>query len=115
MSYGFTMMKNIVGKLLVFPKALSNFSINYHLKKKESWYVQSGKFKFKWFNLEDGELQEQFLNVGDSVLIERGLPHQLVSLEDNSIIIEVSTEHFDSDSYRLWRNSPETLIDDDTI
>ena len=89
--------------------------MHYHLKKKESWYVQSGKFKFKWFNLEDGELQEQFLNVGDSVLIERGLPHQLVSLEDNSIIIEVSTEHFDSDSYRLWRNSPETLIDDDTI
>lgn len=103
------------GKLLVFPKALSNFSMHYHLKKKESWYVQSGKFKFKWFDLENAELQEQFLNEGDSVLIERGLPHQLISLEDNSIIVEVSTEHFDSDSYRLWKNSPETLIDDDTI
>ena len=38
---------------------------------------------------------------GTCITIERGQPHQLVVLEDNSEIFEVSTQHFDSDSYRI--------------
>ena len=48
---------------------------------------------------------------GDSVLIERGQPHQLTSLKPNSIVFEVSTQHFDEDSYRIYRNNPSTLVD----
>ena len=47
---------------------------------------------------------------GDSVLIERGQPHQLISLEDNSIVFEVSTQHFDEDSYRIYRDTPNDLL-----
>ena len=38
---------------------------------------------------------------GDCITIERGMPHQLIALEDGSEIFEVSTQHFDEDSYRI--------------
>jgi dTDP-4-dehydrorhamnose 3,5-epimerase-like enzyme len=80
------------------------------LIKKESWYVQEGRFQFNWIDVENGKLEGTTLERGQSVLIERGLPHQLIALEDNSIIFEVSTEHFDEDSYRIYRQSPEDLL-----
>lgn len=98
------------GKLLVFEKDRNRFSMHYHLQKKESWYVQQGRFQFNWIDVENGKLTGKTLETGDSVLIERGLPHQLIALEDNSIVFEVSTEHFDEDSYRIYRNSPEDLL-----
>jgi mannose-6-phosphate isomerase-like protein (cupin superfamily) len=98
------------GKLLVFTKDRNRFSMHYHLIKKESWYVQEGRFQFNWIDVENGKLEGTILEKGQSVLIERGLPHQLIALEDNSIIFEVSTEHFDEDSYRVYRNSPEDLL-----
>jgi len=99
------------GKLLVFNKAGDKFSMHYHMKKKETWFVQSGSFLFKWIDVENGRIESSTMVNGDSVLIERGLPHQLIALEDNSTIFEVSTEHFDDDSYRIYRDSPNDLID----
>jgi mannose-6-phosphate isomerase-like protein (cupin superfamily) len=98
------------GKLLVFTKDRNRFSMHYHLIKKESWYVQEGRFQFNWIDVENGKLQGTTLEKGQSVLIERGLPHQLIALQDNSIVFEVSTEHFDEDSYRVYRDSPEDLL-----
>ena len=56
-------------------------------------------------------LKSETLVSGQKVMIERGLPHQLIALEDNSTIFEVSTQHFDEDSYRIYRDSPNDLID----
>jgi mannose-6-phosphate isomerase-like protein (cupin superfamily) len=98
------------GKLLVFTNDRNRFSMHYHLIKKESWYVQEGRFQFNWIDVENGKLQGTTLEKGQSVLIERGLPHQLIALQDNSIVFEVSTEHFDEDSYRVYRDSPEDLL-----
>lgn len=98
------------GKLLVFTKERNRFSMHYHLQKKESWYVQEGRFQFNWIDVENGKLMGKTLEKGESVLIERGLPHQLIALEDNSIVFEVSTEHFDEDSYRVYRETPEDLL-----
>ena len=98
------------GKLLVFTKQGNKFSMHYHLKKKETWYVQSGGFDFHWIDVENGKRMRKIIKEGDSVLIERGLPHQLVALENNSTIVEVSTEHFDEDSYRIYRGSPDDLL-----
>lgn len=98
------------GKLLVFNKQGDKFSMHYHLKKKETWYVQEGSFQFNWINVEDGKFDSRVIIKGESVLIERGLPHQLIALEDNSTIFEVSTQHFDEDSYRIYRDSPNDLL-----
>lgn len=97
------------GKLLVFPKQFSRFSLHYHILKKETWYIQSGSFELHWIDTENGRLVIDVLNEGDTVLINRGQPHQLVSLQDNSVVFEVSTEHFDEDSYRIYRNNPNDL------
>jgi mannose-6-phosphate isomerase-like protein (cupin superfamily) len=99
------------GKLLVFNKEGDKFSMHYHLKKKETWFVQSGSFLFKWIDVENAQIQSRTIVNGESVLIERGLPHQLIALEDNSTIFEVSTQHFDEDSYRIYIDSPNDLID----
>jgi quercetin dioxygenase-like cupin family protein len=98
------------GKLLVFNKAGDRFSMHYHMLKNETWYVQKGKFRFYWIDTESAKKEYIKLNEGDSVYIERGLPHQLIALDDESTILEVSTEHFDEDSYRIYRNGPEDLI-----
>lgn len=98
------------GKLLVFTKDRNRFSMHYHLQKKESWYVQEGRFQFNYIDVENGKLKGTQLEKGQSVLIERGQPHQLIALEDNSIVFEVSTEHFDEDSYRVYRETPEDLL-----
>ena len=97
------------GKLLVFTNSGNKFSMHYHMLKNETWYVQEGAFQFDWIDTESAERCYTQLQKGDVVYIQKGLPHQLTSLIDNSIVFEVSTEHFDDDSYRIYRNGPQDL------
>ena len=38
--------------------------MHYHIQKKESWYVQEGRFQFNWLNVEDGKLEGKTLEKG---------------------------------------------------
>jgi quercetin dioxygenase-like cupin family protein len=87
------------GKVLVFKKGCS-FSMHYHLIKDETWYVQSGEFIYRWIDTETAKWHEKIIKVGDTVRQLPGMPHQLEALTDGEIF-EVSTQHFDSDSYRI--------------
>ena len=89
------------GKILRFFKSGNKFSLHYHMLKKESWYVAKGSFDYVWLDTESGSENTSQISVGSCITIERGLPHQLIALEDNSEIFEVSTQHFDEDSYRI--------------
>jgi quercetin dioxygenase-like cupin family protein len=89
------------GKLLVFKQGCS-FSMHYHMIKQETWYVQKGEFLFTWIDTELGEKNSKVLHIGDVVTILIGMPHQLYAMEEGEII-EVSTQHFDSDSYRIYK------------
>lgn len=89
------------GKILHFNKD-SKFSMHYHLIKKETWYVYSGKFIFKYIDTRTADIQSVELNVGDTVTNEIGEPHQILCLEEGDIF-ETSTQHFDSDSYRVMK------------
>lgn len=91
------------GKLLVFPEKNKSFSMHYHMKKIETWYVNSGTFIFTWIDVNAAMTHYKLIQAGDVVEIPQGQPHQLESVEDDSVIFEVSTEHFDNDSYRIWR------------
>ena len=51
---------------------------------------------------ETAEVVQEVLTPGDSVRQLPGQPHQLEALTEG-IIYEVSTQHFDSDSYRVWK------------
>ena len=98
------------GKLLVFPNEGNRFSMHYHMIKNETWYVQKGAFEFHWIDTDEAKLHKEILNVGECVYIDRGKPHQLIALEPESIVFEVSTQHFDDDSYRIYRNNPNDLL-----
>lgn len=89
------------GKLLHFNKAGNKFSMHFHKNKDESWYVQHGSFTLKVINTENGTIDEQTLNTGDSIRIYPLVVHQLVALEDDSEIIEVSTADSAEDNYRV--------------
>ena len=89
------------GKLLIFKKGC-RFSMHYHLIKDETWYVDKGEFIYRWIDTETAELHEQKLKVGDVVRQRVGQPHQIMAITDGTIF-EVSTQHFDDDSYRVFK------------
>lgn len=87
------------GKLLEF-KAGRKFSLHYHLAKREVFYVLSGTLDLFFLDLQTGRRLGKRLLVGDVVEIPRGCPHQAYAVTD-AAIIEISTHHEDSDSYRV--------------
>jgi len=67
----------------------------------EVFYLQSGKMMIYYSEDDDLENANQLiLNAGDNFHVYRGLRHQMVALEDSELF-EFSTQHFDSDSYRV--------------
>lgn len=89
------------GKILVFNKGCK-FSMHYHLIKQETWYVNKGSFIYHWIDTEKGKEHINIIGPGDVVTQYPGMPHQLEALEDGEIF-EISTQHFDTDSYRIWK------------
>jgi quercetin dioxygenase-like cupin family protein len=88
------------GKLLYFVKG-RRCSWHHHKLKDEVFYIQSGKLVVKYSDDDDlAEANELILEKGDSFHVYRGLRHQMVALEDTELF-EFSTQHFDSDSYRI--------------
>jgi mannose-6-phosphate isomerase-like protein (cupin superfamily) len=89
------------GKILHF-KTGAKFSMHFHMKKRETWYVTSGRFVFRWINTANADIVEEILLPGDTITNFVGDPHQIVCEEEGEIF-EVSTTHFDSDSYRVGK------------
>tara|TARA_B100000945_G_scaffold27121_1_gene18881 strand:+ start:2451 stop:2825 length:375 start_codon:yes stop_codon:yes gene_type:complete len=91
------------GKILRFKKGAS-FSMHYHVKKEETWAVVKGVLKLEYFDLEKAERLEKELREGDTVHLTPCVPHKLTALEESSVF-EVSTQHFEDDSYRVEKGS----------
>ena len=94
--------KEYCGKLLHIIKG-KKCSWHYHILKDETFYLQEGKLLVRYSdenNIEDAK--ELILEKGDKFHVYRGLRHQMFALEDSDLF-EFSTEHFDSDSYRILR------------
>jgi quercetin dioxygenase-like cupin family protein len=88
------------GKVLYFFKD-KRCSFHYHKLKDETFYVQSGKILLRYSDTDEPE-HEVILNRGDNFHIYRGLRHQMIAL-DNTELFEFSTQHFDEDSYRIFK------------
>tara|TARA_B100001250_G_C19711122_1_gene749230 strand:- start:207 stop:566 length:360 start_codon:yes stop_codon:yes gene_type:complete len=90
------------GKLLFFAKG-KKCSWHYHKLKDEVFYVQSGKLLVRYSDDESLETAKEItLERGDNFHVYRGLKHQMLALEDTELF-EFSTQHFDSDSYRIQK------------
>jgi mannose-6-phosphate isomerase-like protein (cupin superfamily) len=88
------------GKLLFFNEG-KRCSWHVHRLKDEVFYLQSGKMVVYYSENDDLEsANEVFLEPGDSFHVYRGLRHQMLALQDSELF-EFSTQHFDSDSYRI--------------
>ena len=92
--------KEYCGKLLYFVKD-KMCSWHYHKLKDEYFYVQSGKLEIFYGDNDDiNQSSKIVLGPGDNFHVYRGLRHRMKALEDTELF-EFSTQHFDSDSYRI--------------
>lgn len=89
------------GKKLVLKKGFA-CSMHYHRNKDETFYINKGKVLLI---LND---EKSIMLPGDSLLVEPGMKHKFIGLEDSEII-EFSTHHEDSDSYRDDESGPVDL------
>lgn len=69
-------------------------SAHYHILKDEEFYILKGKIKLELLG------ETKILKEDQSIRLPPYTIHRFTGLED-SIILEVSTHHEDSDSYRL--------------
>lgn len=74
-------------------------SIHLHRNKKESFLCVKGRVAVHLY-YQDGTQQIIELAPGYSVDIPQMLAHRFVGVEDSDLV-ECSTQHFDSDSYRV--------------
>jgi quercetin dioxygenase-like cupin family protein len=87
------------GKLMKFNPG-ARFSMHFHREKEETWYIQSGRFVVKWINTTNAEQNERELNPGDTWHNPPCMPHQLICLEEGTVV-EVSTADSVEDNYRV--------------
>jgi len=91
------------GKLLIIDKGKKG-SLHYHMNKKETMLVQSGVLGLRLIDPDTGKEYFEFLDKGDSILIPPGQCHQIVnSGNEELVIIEFSTFHEETDSYRVQK------------
>jgi len=87
------------GKLLhVMPT--KKCSLHFHVLKHETFYIHSGKVLMTLIH-KDGLKEDIMMYPGDTLEVPRGLVHRFQAIDTEVDIYEFSTEHFDSDSYRV--------------
>ena len=90
------------GKIMELSKG-KRCSIHFHKLKDETFYILSGHVQMNLFeNGYPGEPTSFAMKPGDTVHIPQQLIHQFIGLKE-SRILEMSTQHFESDSYRLLK------------
>lgn len=87
------------GKILEFNNG-ANFSMHFHAIKKETWYVLEGEFLLEYYDYQTAVRKHTALFPGDVVHVEPNTLHKLSAVTEGRIL-EVSTQHFENDSYRI--------------
>jgi mannose-6-phosphate isomerase-like protein (cupin superfamily) len=81
------------GKVL-FVKAGSSLSLQFHNQKDESWFVQSGRAELEMAAPGDAIGQAEIVGAGAAFRIPPGTVHRITALEDTTVL-EVSTPHLE--------------------
>jgi len=90
------------GKILEIQRG-KRCSLHYHKLKTESFFLRKGLLKVRVKASPESEVIEEFeLKSGECMDVPPGLVHQMEALEDAELF-EFSTQHFETDSYRLIR------------
>lgn len=91
---------NYCSKILCF-KRNAKISMHFHMIKDETWYVKDGDFNILWIDPESAKKHTRNISKDMIIHIPPGFMHQLECISESGSIFEVSTQHFDSDSYRI--------------
>ncbi len=77
-------------------------SIHYHKIKNETFVLQFGEIKLQIFdNLDEIVSREYHMLPGDTIQIPPMTAHRFIGINTISSILEISTQHFEEDSYRI--------------
>ena len=88
------------GKILEIRKG-KRCSLHFHKLKSESFYLRRGRLRIRLKESVDADTIREFdLQEGECMDIPPGLLHQMQAIEDSELY-EFSTQHFESDSYRI--------------
>jgi mannose-6-phosphate isomerase len=79
---------------VLFVEAGHSLSLQYHERKDESWYVQSGRAKLELGSTGVAVLNERVIGPGEAFHYAPGTVHRVTALEDTTIL-EVSTPDLD--------------------
>jgi len=100
------------GKILTVNQGYLS-SLHYHKKKDETFIIESGKIQ-----LEVGKAKKTkkgwivhtktyMMEPGDKIRLKPNTVHRYKSLTKKSLILEISTQHKDNDSYRIEKSRRE--------
>ena len=88
------------GKILEIRKG-KRCSLHFHKLKTESFYLRRGRLRIRLKESVHADTIREFdLREGECMDIPPGLVHQMHAIEDSELY-EFSTQHFESDSYRI--------------
>ena len=90
------------GKILHI-KADCSTSMHFHVRKHETFFVLDGTLQVDWVETDSGDVKTTFVNSDACMEMPRGVPHKLIANDEDVRLIEASTFHRDSDSYRVWK------------
>lgn len=94
------------GKRLHFTKLDGSTSLHFHAKKHETMYVERGEFLVTIIDTNLAEERRIKLQPGHSLVIPPNTVHRISALfldDGEAVMVEFSTHHEDSDSYRIAR------------
>lgn len=96
------------GKRLHFTVVNGATSLHFHMKKHETMYAEKGEFDIVIVDPETTIHRTHRLKKGDSIVIAPGTVHRIrcvhlepQSIDGEAVLVEFSTHHEDSDSYRV--------------
>lgn len=89
------------GKVLHIEKGCRT-SLHHHVLKREFFYIIQGDVDILYIH-PDGTREHLTMNQGDVLEIPRGVDHRLAAISGDADVMEVSSQHFDSDSFRVER------------
>jgi mannose-6-phosphate isomerase-like protein (cupin superfamily) len=81
-------------------------SFHYHKIKDETFYVRKGEIVLEYSELNNIKRNMIQLRERDSFRIEPVMVHRFIGTGSENEVIEISTQHFEEDSYRLEPSFP---------
>ena len=92
---------NYCGKILHIHKE-KNTSMHFHIDKHEVFQILEGTLQVDYIDTKSGDVNTSFVHAGECMEMPQAVPHKLIANKEDVKLIEASTFHKDSDSYRVY-------------